>query len=73
MGIIDKRIKILNLFDLLCENISKYIIYEKYIDSLKYSSIDNYNINDINIILKKLEKLYSEIEYNMSNKMYSKL
>lgn len=74
MSIIDNRIKIFNLFELLCEHISKYIIYEKYIDSLSNNNSNiNNNINDYESILKELELLYSNIENKMSKKMYSKL
>lgn len=52
----------------------KYIIYEKYIDSLSNNNSNlNNNINDYESILKELELLYSNIEYKMSKKMYSKL
>jgi hypothetical protein len=64
--IISKRKEILMLFDLLCDKIDEYIIYENL--SL------NYNNNNYNSILKNLEKIYSLFEKNLTNiKYFNKL
>lgn len=60
--IISKRKEILMLFDLLCDKIDEYIIYENL--SL------NYNNNNYNSILKNLEKIYSLFEKNLTNIKY---